>query len=79
MWRWSVVDSATSGQGIRSGALFFTPERIFMTDIIPLRSVFNLCYRSEILFLEITTQRVHRSSVVCHRRPPPRAFNCSEE
>jgi hypothetical protein len=45
-----MVDAASSAQGIRSGALFFTPEIIFITDIIPLRSVFNLCYRYEILF-----------------------------
>jgi len=29
---------------------FFTPEIIFITDIIPLRSVFNLCYPYEIPF-----------------------------
>lgn len=50
--QWSVVDAAPSGQCVRSGALFFTPEIIFITDIIPLRSVFNLCCPYEILFWE---------------------------
>jgi hypothetical protein len=45
-----VVDAGTSAHGIKNGALFFTPEIVFITDIIPLRSVFNLCYRYEILF-----------------------------